>query len=76
MERDSSYGQWLRTHYRDWSEGCTCEVCRALSDEDRVTLRRLWLTWRAATRQPEVTQDKLLQRELELNPEKTNWGMF
>ena len=76
MERDISYNAWLKAHHKEWSEGCICQVCLAISTEDRPKLRQLWFTWRAANQLPAMPPDKLLQLELELNPEKTNWGMF
>jgi hypothetical protein len=76
MGRDISYNQWLKAHYQEWSNGCSCRVCLSISTEDRRALRSLWFTWRATEKLPATPPDQLLQRELELNPDKTNWGLF
>ena len=76
MPRALSYNAWLKKHQADYAEGCTCEVCMAIAYEDRPRLRMEWFRWMDAARLRELPADRLLQRELELDPGKTNWGMF
>jgi hypothetical protein len=36
----------------------------------------MWFRYMDEVRMSELPADQLLQRELELNPDKANWGMF
>jgi hypothetical protein len=70
------YQAWLRGHRAEYAEGCLCEVCQAISAEDRQKIRTMWFRYMDEVRMSELPADLLLQRELELNPDKSNWGMF